>query len=167
LAIKVLRQGYFIDLGLILEIFRENYLVDRGTIVRFLLQALLDDHIEVFGDTLWDGLVLLFLHLFFELFDVGCVVGVLLRAHLVKYDSKSPNIRCLALLLVLPKLRCQVVWSANSLDFLLLLSLGCAFIGRLDFQFLADALQAVSSLRSKNIRLILDLLYVTKVTQFG
>lgn len=78
MAIKMLRQCDFIDLGLVLEIFRENYLVDRCSILWLLLQALLDDHIEVFGDTLWDWLVLLFLHLLFELFDVGCVVGVLL-----------------------------------------------------------------------------------------
>ena len=61
----------------ILEIFRKDDFIDRSPIIWLFLEALLDDHIEIFGDPLWDRLVFLLFDFFFELFDVLGVVGVL------------------------------------------------------------------------------------------
>lgn len=83
----MLGKRNFVNLSLVLEVFRKYYLVDCRSIVRPLLQTLLDDHIEVLRDPLWNRLIFLFLDFLLELFYVRSIVWILVRAHLVENDS--------------------------------------------------------------------------------
>ena len=113
-------QRYLVYFGLVLKIFGEDDFIDTGTIFRLFLQALLDDHIEIFGDALGYRLVLRSENFLLQLFDVLGVIGVLLRAHFIQHDTQRPDIRSFRLVLVLPKFGSQVIWSSHFFNFVIL-----------------------------------------------
>ena len=83
LFVEVLGKGDLVNFGLILEVFTEDDLIDGCTVFWLTLQALLDDHIEVFRYTLGNRVVSLVADFLLQLFDVVGVVGVLVRAHFI------------------------------------------------------------------------------------
>jgi len=101
----MLWQSDLVDLGFLLEVFREDDLINSSSVVLLPLQTLLDNHVEVFGHTLWYWVVSFFLNFLLQFIDVVGVVRVLVGAHFVENDTESPDIRCLRLRFVEPELR--------------------------------------------------------------
>ena len=159
LLVQVHWQRYLVNFCLILEVFRENNFVNTGSVLGLFLQALLDDHIEIFGDALRDRFVLRCQNFFLELVDVRCVVRVLLCAHFVEYDAERPDIRRLRLVLVLPELRRQVIRRTNFLDFFIIL------LDALRHRLLSDPLERLASAGLPGAART-DLLDVPKIAQF-
>ena len=83
MLVEVPRERDLVNLRLLLEVFRENDLINGGPILRFALQTLFDDHVEVFGDALRDWIILLTLNLLLKLLNIVRVIGIFVRAHFV------------------------------------------------------------------------------------
>ena len=124
MLVKMLWQGDLVDFCLLLEVFREDDLVDRCAIFRLLLKALLDDHVEVFCDSLRDRIILLAADFLLKFIDVLGIIWILLSAHFIQDDAESPNVRRFCLVLVLPKLWRKIVRSTDFLHFFVF-SLAC------------------------------------------
>ena len=111
-------QRYLVYFGLVLEVFREYDFVDTGPVFWLFLQALFDDHIEIFGDALGYRFVLGREHLLLQLLNVLRVVWILLGAHFVQHYAEGPNVRGFRLVLILPKFGRQVIRCADLFHFI-------------------------------------------------